>query len=176
MSFKKTFLPAVILALICLVCALALAVTNRATEQKIAESARAQYLASAASVMPEGTALTEIDVEGVEGFFGKDENGHIVGYVIKTASRGYGGDVSCVVGFDAEGRIIGLSVAAPDETPGLGSRVADSAFSDGFLGKSQAPVLGSDVDAVTGATYSSRAVTEAVAEAFAQLEILMKGA
>lgn len=176
MSFKKTFLPALVLAVICLVSALALALTNRATEEKIARAERERYMLSAASVMPEGTLLTKIEAEGIDGFLGTNDKGETVGYVIRTAARGYGGDVFCVVGFDTEGKVIGLSVTAPDETPGLGSRVADAEFTDAFLGKTTPPVLGTDVDGVTGATYSSRAVADAVGEAMEQLEAIKKGA
>ena len=48
-------------------------------------------------------------------------------------------------------------------------------FTNQFLGKDRAPVLGTDVDGVTSATYSSRAVTAAVAEAMAQLQTITKG-
>ena len=52
MTFRKTFLPALILAVICLVCALALGVTNRLTEKRIASVERDRYFASAASHPP----------------------------------------------------------------------------------------------------------------------------
>ena len=150
MTFKKTFLPAVILAVICLVCALALALTNTLTQEKIAQTERERYLSSVKEVLPEGVTLEEVATEGVEGFLGKNENGALVGYAIKTSAKGYGGDVLCVVGFDASGTLIGLSVSAPDETPGLGSNVQKSAFREQFLGADTAPVLGEALDGVTG--------------------------
>ena len=175
MSFKKTFLPAVILATICLLCAAALAVTHTATKERIAFVERERYFADARSVMPAGTVLEELDITGVEGFVGKDTEGEPTGYVIRTSAKGYGGNVSCVVGFDTSGKLIGLSVRAPDETPGLGVNVKNPGFTDQFVGAEKPPVLFSDVDGVTGATYSSRAVTTAVTQAFLQLEALMKG-
>ena len=175
MSFRKTFLPALILAAICLLCALALALTNDLTEERIAAAAEARYLASVAQVLPDGAVLTAITETGVEGFVGKDAEGTVLGYAIRTQTKGYGGDVVCVVGFSPDGRVIGLSVSAPDETPGLGSNVQKPEFTDQFLGKDRAPVLGTDVDGVTSATYSSRAVSAAVAEAMAQLQTITKG-
>ena len=176
MSFKKTFLPALILAAICLVCAAALGLTNRLTEDKIAAVERERYLASAASVLPEGAVLSELSVEGVSGFVGKDALGNTVGYALKTEAKGYGGTVSCVVGFDPSGKLVGISVSAPDETPGLGNNVVKPAFTDQFIGATSAPALGTEIDGVTGASFSSRAVEAAVAEAFALLEKIMKGA
>ena len=175
MSFKKTFLPAVVLGVICLICAAALALTDLLTAEKIAAVERERYLASAAAVLPAGTVLEELVGEDVQGFVGKDVNGAVVGYAIKTVARGYGGDVGCVVGFDADGKIIGLSVSAPDETPGLGSNVQKKSFTDRFIGMNTAPALGENVDGVTGATYSSRAVADAVAQALAHFETLTKG-
>lgn len=176
MSFKKTFLPALILAAICLLSALALAFTNDLTEERIAKVEEERYLASVARVLPEGAVLTPLEAEGVEGFAARDASGALLGYAIKASAKGYGGDVTCVVGFSPDGRIIGLSVFAPDETPGLGSNVQKPEFTDQFKDKTAAPVLGTDVDGVTSATYSSRAVTAAVAEAMAKLEMLTKGA
>ena len=175
MTFKKTFLPALILAVICLVCALALGVTNRLTEKRIASVERDRYFASAASVLPEGAVLQELNVPGVEGFVGRRADGSVLGYAVKASAKGYGGDVLCVVGFDAEGKILAVSVSAPEETPGLGNNVTKPAFTDQFIGMGTPPVLGEDFDAVTSATYSSRAVERAVAEAFSAFEIITKG-
>ena len=162
MSFKKTFLPALILAVICLVSALALALTNELTRDRIAKVENERYLASVKKVLPEGALPEPLALEGIEGFVGKDADGNVVGYAVKTAAKGYGGDVTCVVGFDTDGKIIELSVSAPDETPGVGSKV--TAFSKP-----------EDVQVISGATYSSGAVVEAVAKAQAQFQLIPKG-
>lgn len=175
MSFKKTFLPALILAAICLFSAAALAFTDRLTESRIAEVEREKYFSAAAAVLPEGALLEELCLDGVEGFVAKAADGTLLGYAVKTAARGYGGDVLCVVGFDPAGRIIGISVDAPDETPGLGSNVTKPAFTDQLIGATEPPVLGEDFDAVTSATYSSRAVETAVSEAYTAFEKITKG-
>lgn len=175
MSFKKTFLPALILAAICLISALALSLTNRLTADRIAEVEYERYLASASAVLPEGATLTPLALEGAEGFVGKNAEGELLGYAIKSSAKGYGGDVTCVVGFDKAGKLIGISVSAPDETPGLGTGVTKKDFTDALLGAVTPPVLGEDFDAVTGATYSSRAVEAAIKEAFSVFETIKKG-
>ena len=175
MSFKRTFLPALILAAICLVSATALAFTHEATKERIAKVERERYLAAATAVMPEGVLLTELASDTIDGFVGTDTEGHLLGYVIRTSAKGYGGNVICVVGFDTDGKLIGLSVSAPDETPGLGINVQNPTFTDQFLGAVTPPVFKEEIDGVTSATYSSRAVVAAVEKAFAQLEMLRKG-
>ena len=178
MSFKKTFLPALILSLIAIICALALGVTHLVTKDRIATVERERYLAAAASVLPEGAILSELSVEGVTGFVGEDAEGNLLGYAVKTVAKGYGGDVSCVVGFDPSGKVIGISVSAPDETPGLGTNVTKPSFTDQLIGKTDPPALGDGFDGVTGATYSSLAVEAAVKKAFLDFEkiITAKGA
>ena len=176
MSFRKTLLTAIILCVICFVAALSLGLTNHLTADKIARVERERYFASAEAVLPAGVRLAEIDRADVTGFVAIDADGTTVGYAIKGVARGYGGNVSCVVGFDTTGCVIGISVSAPDETPGLGNNVEKTDFTSQFLGMDADPVLGEDVDAVTGASYSSRAVTNAVALARRQLELLLKGA
>lgn len=175
MSFRKTALPALILAAICLVSAAALGLTNALTAERIAAVERERYFAAAASVLPEGAILSELSLAGVEGFVGKSEEGEVVGYAVKTSAKGYGGNVSCVVGFSPDGKLIGISVSAPDETPGLGNNVTKPAFTDALLGFDAPPVLGEDFDAVTGATYSSRAVEAAIEAAFSAFEKITKG-
>ncbi|MBE6656283.1 MAG: FMN-binding protein [Ruminococcaceae bacterium] len=175
MTFKKTFLPALILAAICLVSAAALGLTNFLTAEKIARVEREKYFASAAEVLPAGALLHEFSHDGIEGFVGRDKDGNVLGYAVKASAKGYGGDVHCVVGFDLEGKIVAVSVSAPDETPGLGNNVAKLSFTDQLIGFERPPVLGEDFDGVTSATYSSLAVEKAVAEAFSALEKIMKG-
>ncbi len=175
MSFKKTFLPALILMAICLACAAALAFTNDLTKEKIDAVDRERYFAAAAAVLPEGAVLTELDLDGVEGFIAKDAEENLIGYAIKGVAKGYGGNVSCVVGFNVNGDIIGLSVTAPDETPGLGSNVQKPAFTDRFLGVSDAQSV-DEIAGVTSATYSSQAVKKAVSEAIAVFNEITKGA
>lgn len=94
----------------------------------------------------------------------------LIGYCVESASAGFGGDVALMVGYGADRALLGVSVIAHSETPGLGAKVAESAFLDQFKGQSGALVLGEGVDAVSGATISSRAVTNAVNLATEALE------
>lgn len=114
----------------------------------------------------------------------KDENGNVIGYVIDSTSKsGYGGDVQIAVGITNEGEITAFSVVAHSETPGLGSRATEPEFADQFKGMPAQMVEFSqtgktkenEIDAISGATYTTNAVTEAVNEAIAFYNNMLKG-
>lgn len=123
----------------------------------------------------------QFDSDPVEGMVEKDGvviypvsmEGQIAGYAIKTfTENGFGGRVELMVGFLPDGSINGLSVLAQKETPGLGTKMADPAFRDQFLGKNPSDFDlrvkkdGGMVDAITAATISSRAYCDALRRAY----------
>lgn len=158
---KKTVAPALILAAICLVVVSMLAFTNFLTEERIEKEEKLATERAARSVLSEAYTLSEITEEGFCGFIGYDEEENVVGYVFIHSHKGYGGDVTAIVGIDMNGRITGVSIQAPDETPGLGANVSKDKYTSQFVGKDTV----SDVDAVSGATYSSKAAEAAVSAA-----------
>lgn len=87
-----------------------------------------------------------------------------------TSSKGYGGDITVMVGIDASDTVTSVKILGQKETPGLGAKVVDPAWRSQFAGKSIAGTRWSvkkdqgDIDQITAATISSRAVTEAVSE------------
>jgi len=95
------------------------------------------------------------------------------GVAIKSSSaKGYGGDVWLMVGLNADGIINNISVLDHKETPGLGTKMNTDKFKNQFLNKNPAQFMlkpkkdGGDVDALTGATISTRAFCEAVENAY----------
>ncbi len=92
------------------------------------------------------------------------------GFVFKTSARGYGGPIPITAGFDTTGKIIGVYIGGTNEgfkeTPGLGSKVREKSFLNQFVGKIATQISlrkeGGEIDAVSGATISSRAVCEGV--------------
>jgi len=102
-----------------------------------------------------------------------------VGSAVRTfSSKGYGGDVWLMVGFLPDGTINKISVLEHKETPGLGSKMNEDKFKNQFFGKSPANFKlkvkkdGGDVDALSGATITSRAFSQAVQQAY---DSYMKG-
>lgn len=105
------------------------------------------------------------------------EKGNDVGAAFKTFSKkGFGGLVWLMVGFKTDGSIHNIEVLEHQETPGLGTKMADPQFKNQFIGKNpkdfkmQVSKDGGDVDAITAATISSRAFCDAVQRAYDEFE------
>lgn len=90
------------------------------------------------------------------------------GWVVETACPGYVHEIRLLVGVGEDGTVTGLVVRDAHETLGLGSAILrDHAFLAQFLGTAGRAEIGVDVDAITGATVSSRAVARCVNAAVA---------
>ena len=94
------------------------------------------------------------------------QGGRLVGYAVEAGAPGYGGAVRLMVGVDLQGQVTGVAVIDHSETPGLGSLIKDDpAFAAQFVGQTAGLSLGRDIDAISGATVSSEAVTVGVGAA-----------
>ena len=98
--------------------------------------------------------------------------GESAGYAIKVVASGSQGNIEMMVGVDAEGTVTGVSIVKNSETSGIGSKVMnnENGVLDQFIGKSAADgtlSVGKNVDAISGATVSSRGVTTGVNAALA---------
>ena len=99
------------------------------------------------------------------------------GHALKVVASGSQGNIEMMVGLDAEGAVTGVSIVKHSETAGIGTKVADNepnnagvGVLDQFVGKSVADMplnVGSNVDAITGATVSTKGVTAGVNTALA---------
>jgi electron transport complex protein RnfG len=89
------------------------------------------------------------------------------GQAIPVSPRGYGGPIEMLVGVDQEGKVSGVKILNQRETPGLGANIVKPKFLAQFKGKSLKDPIEpkKDIDALTGATISSRGVCEGVKEA-----------
>ena len=104
---------------------------------------------------------------------------------MESVSGGFGGDMTLMVGYDGARTILGVSIVSHSETPGLGARVkTEAGYLDQYVGKSGEVVLNkngvadgeNDVDAISGATISSRAVLTGVNRATDALNAYLDGA
>ena len=106
----------------------------------------------------------------------------INGYAIESASEGYSGFVSLMIGFIPDGSINDITVLSHTETPGLGDKIepAKGDFGIQFKGKNPADFKirvkqdGGDVDAITGVTITSKAYCDAVTNAWEVLKLAKK--
>lgn len=187
---KEILIPTVSLFVICLCVTALLAVTNAVTKDAIAYQQELSAAESRQVVCPDAVDFekVEYDVQGVECYKALDESGNLIGYAISSASRGYGGDVKVMTGINAEdGSVIAINVYDNSgETPGLGVNTSGEKFTSQFAGLSSGTGVTVDkdagknpdsvaVDSVTGATISSRAVTNAVNQAFDAYNAVKEG-
>ena len=91
-----------------------------------------------------------------------------IGMVFTASAKGYVGDVTVMVGIGADGKVTGIEILSHDETPGLGANSTKPEFKNRFVGKSGVLMVsktsneGQNVQAITAATITSKAVTSAV--------------
>ena len=176
---KKIIGPAAALTIICLVVTALLAGTNFITKDIVAERAAATAQASRKQVLPAAASFEEVTIaeEGNGMYAGLDAAGEVVG-------KGYGGAVNVMTGMTKDGEITAVTLVSHSETPGLGAKAGNDAFisqyqgaapQGGFAVTKNAPTADSQVQAVTGATITSKAVTSAVNEAIELYETYGKG-
>lgn len=170
---KEIIVPAVSLFLICVVVTALLALTNSVTAPKIdalaaetQEAAKKEVLSSAASFSEE----KQVEKDGVSYTYydGLASDGNVMGYVFVTSAKGYGGDISVMVGVLGDGTVAGVNILSINETAGLGMNAKNQSFLDQFLGKSGEIGVAknnpsdTEIQALTGATITSRAMATAV--------------
>lgn len=173
---------AITLFLICGIACGALAFTNEITlpiinvmEAENAQAARAEVMAAADDITEkvDDDLLAKINevCEGkiAEAYVAK-ANGEVCGYTFQVLENGFGGQITVMVGVDANGTITGMKVTKHSETAGLGAKSTDPVWASQFVGHNADETLkvvkdGGNIDALTGATITSRAVTRAANKA-----------
>jgi len=187
-DWKEVIKLGLILFAISAVAACLLALTNYVTAGTIKQLNLDTNTAARQQVLSEATDFqqvpadqlanigTEIGLKNpgelVEAYVGTN-NGNIVGYTVKTApSKGYSGPVEMLTGITTDGVVQAIAILKQNETPGLGAKATLPEFKDQFNGKSalaeiivvkSKPAEGSnEIQAITGATITSKAVTDGV--------------
>lgn len=104
------------------------------------------------------------------------QKGKLVGVAFESKSKGYGGDIGVMVGFNiTNDTLLGIGVTESKETPGLGTKVGEPKFTGQFKGVGMNVDLkskGGTVDAISGATISSMGTLSAVQTATKEYQAL----
>ena len=169
----------IVLTVITVVAAACLGAMNNLTAEPIAASKKAKQEEAIKAVLPEFTTVDEEAIVNEQKIFrAYNANGELVGIAIETKELGFGGDVTTMVGFDANGTIVDYSLLAHAETPGLGSKLVDwfKVKSDiRGAGANKMPLRvskdGGKYDAITAATISSRAFLNSINKAYETYQI-----
>ena len=111
-----------------------------------------------------------------------EKDGEPIAYIIPSENPGYEGVMKVLTAVTTDGAIIDYQITAHKETPGLGDRAGKSPFKDQFAGKKldqlvvvKDPTNTENIQAMTGATISSKALTEAVKKALIEAQPLIGG-
>lgn len=171
---------AVNLAVTCLISGIILAAVYFLTHPIAVEQAEKLETAAMQALVPDATSFKA--VENHDGVIAAEKNGTTVAYVVTEAPKGYGGAIKMLVAVSADGKVMRYSITSSNETPGLGSKAAESPFKDQFPGKTsdqlavtKDPANKTQVQAMTGATISSKAVTKGVKDAVDAVAALTGG-
>jgi Na+-translocating ferredoxin:NAD+ oxidoreductase subunit G len=162
MSFKEMAIPPLVLMIISIVAAISLAYVNNITESKILVQRDLAVQNSLKEIIPQADQFKELN-----GIFTAYKNGIQIGVVKKTTTRGYSSNIVMLIGV-VDNKITGVKIMSQSETPGLGTNTANPEYLKQYIGKTlQEAKLkkdGGKIDAITGATISSRAVANAVSK------------
>lgn len=158
-----------VLLTIAVVVAGLLAVVNRITAPVIAASLEAKTQAAISQVLPGGYDTEITDFPDESGMVSKVYQGQN-GYALEVMPMGFDNTITMMVGIDNEGKVRSIAVISHTESAGLGAVAAANnqkgqAFRGQFAGASGAVSVskdGGDIDAITSATITSRAVCNGV--------------
>lgn len=152
------------LTAICVVVALLLSVVNMLTKDVIASNEAEEKKATVFSIFSEADDLRFVRTDEKTGadIYEVLAGGSVCGYCVNVKSGGFGGDINMMVGITPEHSVKAVKIISLSETPGVGSKTNSDSFLSQFEGKSGTLVVGEGVDAISGATVSSRAVTNGV--------------
>jgi len=179
-----------ILLLVTAIAGAALSMVNAITKPRIELQKKMILETALLAALPtaDKNAIIKVEQDGdvyYKGYAHADTTG-LVGYAFVAYGTGYSSVIETMVGVDSTGAVTGSSVIAQKETPGLGTKVEEirygeekSWFQIQFLGKRYGSLAvdkdGGDIHSITGATISSRAVTNSIKDGLLKLETRLGG-
>ncbi len=158
MMKRKLLTPIVVI----LLCSGLLFCLNRATDNLQKANEEAYLLNRMQTVLPGSSEFTQ------EEYTGEDTNIRSAykseaGYAVFVVTQGYAGDIAMLVGVNNDGVVMGMQVQQTHETYGLGAQaLTDYKFLVQFLNSAETAEIGENIDALTGATVTSKAIARGV--------------
>ena len=166
---KKITKISIVLFIISLATALLLSITNEFTADIIAAGQLEKKNESMAKVIPAAEYRLVSNEPGSYELYSATIKDKTVGYAVSLSESGYGGDIDMMIGILPDGTVNGVNIIEMSETPGLGDNAKKPAFTDMFNGTKESEIAltkdGGKIEALSGATVTSRAVTKGVKRA-----------
>ncbi|MBP3888213.1 MAG: RnfABCDGE type electron transport complex subunit G [Cellulosilyticum sp.] len=160
-----------ILFLITAICVGILGVVNQVTSPIIATNEIKSEEAAMKALVTEAESFVtveDIDSEEIKKVCIAKQGSDVVGYIVRMEPNGYGGAIKMLIGLDAQGMIKGISILEHAETPGFGADAEKESFKGQFVNRktplkvSKTTPADDEIQAITGATITSNAITQAV--------------
>jgi electron transport complex protein RnfG len=183
--FKSTVIKMIVaLAVVGIFSGVTLVFVYNSTMSKIKINARKATEKAIRDIFPDTAQINPARMEGV--FQAVDKDGKLLGYAFIAEGNGYQGVIQLIVGVDSDiSTMKGMEVLESQETPGLGAEIASDDFRKQFVGLSLAhpieyvrnrkPEQPYQIEAVTGATISSRAVVNILNRRIKEIRKQVKG-
>jgi len=152
-------------------------ITNPLIEANMLEEERKAIL----QVVPGAEKYEKNIKQDLEYFICKDGKGQVVGFAVPAKGNGYQGVIKLMIGLTPDfEKITGIEVLEQVETPGLGGRIGEKSFQEQFKGvktspqveyvKNKIPEKENEIQAITGATISSRSVISIINQKIKELK------
>jgi len=169
---EKTFHLLIVIAVIAAICAILIAFVYNLTKNKVINIKKEAEIKNVKLIMTETCKDVEINETVSQNYYiCKDINNNIVSYAFTIATNsGYNGYIKILFAVDLNNTLTGYKILEMTETPGLGDKADHDSFKKQFLGKNtdnfnfNVKKEGGDVDAITAATITSKAVSLALNE------------
>jgi electron transport complex protein RnfG len=160
---RGSIYPIVFLTLVVFLSVVSLTLMDAMTREKILAAQQAEIQEMLSALFP---SLETFQYDEDSGQYTILKNSTAIGQAQMLQAGGYGGAIDILVGIEPDGKLRGIRIISQQETPGLGAKIIESAFLDQFVGVAVNELDlsrdGGSIDAITGATISSRAVVQAL--------------
>lgn len=169
----KYLKTALVLAAICAVAAVILAVMNNITEPYITEYENQKVISALEEVSCSMTLgeREEVNKDYVSYQYRLTKDGKLSGYLLGLVSNGYGGELNIVASFDTDGKVLAAKLVSDSETPGVGKKAENAGYMDKFVGTgteslpvptSKGMLSEENANAVSGASITFTGISKAL--------------
>ncbi len=193
---KETIKSTVLLTVITLIAGILLGAVYQVTKGPIEEQQQLRREKACETVFPEAASfdtsyemsddgtVKEYESDHIDSVIpALDEKGETAGYVLTvTSEEGYGGEIQFMMGIRKDGQINGIAFLSISETAGLGMKATEPSFMNQFQGKNAEKLVytksgasaDQEIDAISGATITTNAVTNGVNAGLAYFHNVLK--
>ncbi len=181
---KETFKIVIVLTFVCIVCSFFLSLAFNSAKQKISLNEKKLIEESIIKISPLTKKIKNISGDSEDLYQLKDKHSQLNGYAFIASGQGYQGTIKILAVSDTSfNKLTGIEIIEAVETPGLGAKIAEAPFLNQFKGLNVSLEISctkkqitedNQIEAITGATISSNAVTRILNNRLAEIKEQLK--